>query len=134
MGADKPAGMVGVRCNHRRGDPRPLAGSGSLLSLYYRVAHVGFRGLKHQGQHVSLWYSTTLSNDVVSAMTLVEGLQKQYDTPHLSHYAPGIQYEPVGIGRCRGRHGSSTAWVNWMSRAHSFPEELRGLREYARLC
>jgi len=39
----------------------------------------------------------------------------------------------VGIGRCWGRHGSSTESVNWMSRAHSSPEELLGLSEYARL-
>src|SRR5713226_3404878 len=31
MGSDKPAAMVRVRCNHRRGDTRPLGGSGSLF-------------------------------------------------------------------------------------------------------
>src|SRR6266853_656163 len=31
MGPGKPAAMVSVRCNHRRGDPRPLGGSGSLF-------------------------------------------------------------------------------------------------------
>src|SRR6266851_9179606 len=36
MGSDKPAAMVRVRCNHRRGDPRPLGGSGSL---FYPVPH-----------------------------------------------------------------------------------------------
>src|SRR5262245_65227596 len=49
--------------------------------------------------------------------------------------ADDLSREPmmfVGIGRCWGRHGSSTECVNWMSRAHSSPEELLELHEYAR--
>jgi hypothetical protein len=51
--------------------------------------------------------------------------------------ADDLPWEPMmfrQIGRCWGRHGSSTECGNWMSKAHASPEELLGLSEYAMLC
>jgi len=41
----------------------------------------------------------TFSKDAASAATLGESLYKHPVTTNLTHYAPGIHYEPVVIGK-----------------------------------